>query len=413
MEQYRGITISPVLSKIFEFIILDFIRPHLTTSKGQFGFKKGNSCAHAIYTVRKTTEVFCSQNSTVNICTLDISKAFDKVNHNKLILQLLKRKVPLDVILLIRCWYAKIVSCVRWGNALSKFVNIKAGVRQGGILSPFLFSIYVDNVLKCLRSSGLGCYIKGICFNSVMYADDLILMSISISHLQRLIHICEECLGKLDLEINGSKSFILRVGPRYNHVDIYITVVLNGNRVKFCNEINYLGVYLVTGKRLKINIQKSIHKFYRAANSIFGKIVTFTSPMVVLSLINASCVPILLYGLNAFKLNKSELGKIDDTLNSIFYKLFKVNSKENIRLCQFYFKFLPATYLVKYNVYNFLDGLRKNGDSLPYILLKLYGTNEVEEILQEFDITSTSIDTVNIKNVKSYFVSHFEQMCNG
>ena len=96
----------------------------------------------------------------------------------------------------------------------------------------------------------------------------------------------------------------------------------------------------MTGKRLKINIQKSIHKFYRAANSIFGKIVTFTSPMVVLSLINASCVPILLYGLNAFKLNKSELGKIDDTLNSIFYKLFKVNSKENIRLCQFYFKFL-------------------------------------------------------------------------
>ena len=64
-------------------------------------------------------------------------------------------------------------------------------------------------------------------------------------------------------------------------------------------------------------------------------------------------------------------------------------------------------------MYNFLDGLRKNGDSPPYILLKLYGTNEVEEILQEFDITSTSIDTVNFKNVKSYFVSHFEQMCNG
>ena len=99
----------------------------------------------------------------------------------------------------------------------------------------------------------------------------------------------------------------------------------------------------MTGKRLKINIQKSIHKFYRAANSIIGKIVTFTSPMVVLSLINASCVPILLYGLNAFKLNKSELGKIDDTHNVYSTNCLKLIVKK-ITVMSILFK-IPSYYI--------------------------------------------------------------------
>src|SRR5207245_4451541 len=145
---------------------------------------KGSSCSHAIYTVRKTVETFCSQGSTANLCSLDISKAFDKINHLKLFSKLINRKVPIELIVMLKCWYSKIQCCVRWGNSLSRLVKLTAGVRQGGILSPYLFAMYVNDILVNLKNCQLGCHIKGFCFNSVMYADDLIILTISITDMQ-------------------------------------------------------------------------------------------------------------------------------------------------------------------------------------------------------------------------------------
>ena len=83
------------------------------------------------------------------------------------------------------------LSTVKWENTISNFFSLTSGVRQGGILSPALFSVYVDDVLKKLESSKLGCFIKNMCANSFMYADDLILLSISIHDMEAMVDICE------------------------------------------------------------------------------------------------------------------------------------------------------------------------------------------------------------------------------
>ena len=82
VDDYRGISISPVLSKILEHCILDrFKRFFFVTSDNQFDFKKGLSCSQAIYSVRCVVNKYTEGGSTVSICALDLSKAFDKVNH--------------------------------------------------------------------------------------------------------------------------------------------------------------------------------------------------------------------------------------------------------------------------------------------------------------------------------------------
>jgi len=75
------ISISSVKSKMFEHCVLSRYSKYLETSPNQFGFKKGFSCGHAIYSVRKVVEKYVSGGSTVNVCLLDLSKAFDKMNH--------------------------------------------------------------------------------------------------------------------------------------------------------------------------------------------------------------------------------------------------------------------------------------------------------------------------------------------
>ena len=107
---------------------------------------------------------------------------------------------------ILRCLYNKVLSTVKWGTATSKLYKLSAGVRQGGVLSPFLFGIYVDGVMSKLANSGLGCFIKCNCFNSIMYADDLIILSISLHHLQSLLDICVHEFKSIGMSINLLKS---------------------------------------------------------------------------------------------------------------------------------------------------------------------------------------------------------------
>ena len=87
-SDFRGISISSVISKIFEHCILQRYKRYLGTSDNQFGFKSGLGCSHAINTVRCIVDRFVKCGSTVNLCALDLSKAFDKMNHHALFIKL-------------------------------------------------------------------------------------------------------------------------------------------------------------------------------------------------------------------------------------------------------------------------------------------------------------------------------------
>jgi len=84
---FRGISISPVISKLFEMAILDKFSVYHITS----GLKLNLSCRHAIYCVRNVIEKFVNNSSTVSVCTLDLSKAFDRMNHYALFMKLMER----------------------------------------------------------------------------------------------------------------------------------------------------------------------------------------------------------------------------------------------------------------------------------------------------------------------------------
>ena len=77
---YRGISINPIVSKIFEYCLLDKIGIFLSISSRQFGFKRNVACTHAIYALHKTVEYYNKHGSNVNFCALDLAKAFDKLD---------------------------------------------------------------------------------------------------------------------------------------------------------------------------------------------------------------------------------------------------------------------------------------------------------------------------------------------
>ena len=104
-DDFRGIAISPILSKVFEHCFLDRYKNYLISADNQFGFKKGVSCGFAVYSVRQIVDKFVGGGCTVNLCSLDLSKAFDKVNHCGLFLKLMKRQLPVKLLsVLVYSW---------------------------------------------------------------------------------------------------------------------------------------------------------------------------------------------------------------------------------------------------------------------------------------------------------------------
>src|SRR6267154_5708756 len=160
------------------------------------------SCNHAIQQVRNITNWFVSKKNTANVACLDIKKAFDRVNIWKLILILQKKKINPCILDILEFWLNISSARVKWNNTLSNAVPLTAGVRQGGILSPLLFTIYIDSVLHELEQSKLGCFINSKCANSFLYADDLILLSIYVCDLQLLVNKCLVVFEDLDLQLN-------------------------------------------------------------------------------------------------------------------------------------------------------------------------------------------------------------------
>ena len=119
---------------------------YLVTGPNQFGYKKNTGTVDALYVLKETVNYYSSRGSNVFVCFLDSSKAFDRVVHQGLFIKLLKRQVPLVFVQLLAAWYGDLSCVVRWEGATSLSFRIQAGVRQGGILSPRLYCIYVDEM---------------------------------------------------------------------------------------------------------------------------------------------------------------------------------------------------------------------------------------------------------------------------
>ena len=77
--------------------------------------------------------------------------------------------------------------CIKWGQATSDYFTISNGVKQGGILSPLLFAVYVDDFSKQLIDARSGCFIENKCIHHVMYADDICLLAPSVLSSQKVL----------------------------------------------------------------------------------------------------------------------------------------------------------------------------------------------------------------------------------
>ena len=179
----------------------------------QAGFRKGRGTRDQIANIRWIMEK--AREFQKNICFINYAKVLDCVDHNKLWKILKEMRIPDHLTCLLRNLYTGQEATVRTGHGTTDWFQIGKGVREGCILSPCLFNLYAECIMRNagLEEAHAGIKIAGRNINNFRYADDTILMAASKEELKSLLMKVKEESEKVGLKLNIQKTKIMASGP--------------------------------------------------------------------------------------------------------------------------------------------------------------------------------------------------------
>ena len=271
-DNYRPVMISSNFLKVLEYCLLPHIASSVSLSTKQFGFRKHTSTLMAVTVFKETVHYYMSKKSMVYTSFLDLSKAFDRVNYFKLIAKLMQNNIPPSIVHLLYVMYCNQNVYVRFNNHNSSSWKIGNGVRQGGILSPLLFNIYINDILNNISSSKIGCKLGINTANVIAYADDICILSPSSSGLQQLLNSLYLQLNELDLKLNENKTVCMVFTPRREGLISYgPKFYINGYHLNIVDHYTYLGVVIKNTLCNSKDIERCEEVFYKQFYSFFRK----------------------------------------------------------------------------------------------------------------------------------------------
>ena len=360
-DNYRPITITTVTSKLLESIICNKFTDQLYTSDHQFGFKRHHSTDMCVFALKETISYYLSNNTPVYTAFMDVSKAFDKVNHWVLYSKLLKRGIPSSIVRLLVKWYSSQNFYVKWADHLSSSFNVSNGVRQGGVMSPILYNVFIDDLSVRLDNTYSGCYRNEQVFNHLFYADDSVLLAPSPHALQDLLDICQAYAEECDITYNAKKTkCMLFTPPSRGHV-LIPKLHLNGKQLKWKIKQEYLGIVIYDDLYDDSDIQRQIKGIYARGNWIVRKFNACTADVKV-QLFKTYIMNV--YGAALWcKYSGDKLSQLETAYNKVFRLLFRIKKREtsvsymNLRIDSFKVFF-------RKHVYSFTLRIAKSNNNL-------------------------------------------------
>ena len=107
--------------------------------------------------------------------------------------------------------YLRQISCLIWRDYKSDYFNVSNGVKQGGVISPIFFGLYIDPLLLALKKSQIGCHMNNVYMGALSYADDITLICPSIRGLNKMLKICNEFAQSNKIIFNSKKNYLYKI----------------------------------------------------------------------------------------------------------------------------------------------------------------------------------------------------------
>ena len=304
-----------VTFKIFCSIILQRMTAALDTGlrREQHGFRAGRSCVDLINTVRIIIEQSAEYQSPLWLLFIDFEKAFDSVNRENIWAILYNRGTPRKIVNLIKEGYRGYKCRVKQGTKLSEEFETKTGVKQGCILSPLLFAITLDEIMRNAikgNKRGIG-WTLNESLEDLEFADDICLLSHRKSHLQQKVTDVQIQARKVGLKINGSKTKAMAINIRGA-----TNITVDEENIEMVEEFTYLGATVARENGVQRDVVKRIGK----ARSVFVRLnKTWRTRNIredtKIKIFKSMVKPVLLYGSESWTITEETRKKLQVFIN--------------------------------------------------------------------------------------------------
>lgn len=342
-SSYRPISLLSSIDKLYEKIILSrlnaFIADNNLINREQFGFRQQHSTVHQIKRMTNYIKTNKRQRLSTGIILLDIEKAFDSIWHNGLIYKLKKYGFPIYIVRIIKSFLTDRTFKVVINNSTSVSRNISAGVPQGAVLSPTLYSLYIADFVPKMGSE------------IALYADDMAIMvkgkisNAIVNKLKKSLRKCATFYKKWKIRINTDKTQAMLFPFNKSRKRIpSIPLRHENNTIPFDNSVKYLGVYLDKKLTFKKHIENATDKALKCFRALYP-LISKRSKLNVgnkLTIYKTIIRSIMLYGCCIWgKAANSHIKKLQVLQNRILKTIF--NLPRLYRTRELHFRYVQQT----------------------------------------------------------------------
>ena len=279
-DNYRGITMFPTLTKIYEMVLLDrlekFAGENAYFSNLQFGFQEGVGCLEASFTILESINHMLERGNKVFACFLDVRKAFYTVWIDGLLYKIFSELgIKGRMWLAIKDLYTDVKAQVLYEGVLSRKFSVSQGTGQGRIFASFMYKVYLNSLLCELSDYCFSISIYGLRLPSPSFADDISLLALHPSFLQTFMNICFDYGVRWRYEFNNSKSGIVTFGETKAQHFISMNKrswVLGSETVEELYEYKNLGVLKYYVGSFSSNVTDNIEKLRKKWECYFRPI---------------------------------------------------------------------------------------------------------------------------------------------
>lgn len=328
-SNFRTLSLINHTLKILLRVILKRNRSLIENEVDEFqsGFVKGKGTREGIFNMKTICERYMQMNKSVYVCFIDYEKAFDRVNHEKLIDCLSSIGVRGRDLRFIQNLYWKQKAYIRLENGLSGQVKIKRGVRQGCILSPILFNLYTAIIFRAINSVE-GLKIGGMNINNLRYADDTALLAESEQNLQNILNKVNEEGEEYGMSINVMKTKAMVVTKSGNNK---CNLYLGRKEIEQVESFVYLGQLITSDGKNEKEILRRISiarcTFLQMSKSLCCRDIKLDTRQRIL---RCYIWPTLLYGAETWTISKTMIRKITAFEMWSYRKMLKIPWTEKV-----------------------------------------------------------------------------------
>ncbi|XP_073668552.1 uncharacterized protein [Paramisgurnus dabryanus] len=323
-SNYRGITLLSIPSKVFSRVLLNRMREAIDTQlrDQQAGFRKDRSCTDQIATLRIIVEQSLEWNSSLYINFIDYEKAFDSVDRDTLWKLLRHYGVPQKLTDIIKASYEGLSCRIVHGQQTTEAFGVQTGVRQGCLLSPFLFLLAIDWIMKMSteqKRNGIQ-WTLWKQLDDLDFADDLALLSHTQQQMQEKTSSVAHYSACIGLNIHREKSKVLKVNTSSTS-----PITLEGAILEEVESFTYLGSIINIQGGTDADIKARIGKARVAFNQL--KKIWSCSNLTLktkVRLFNTTVKPVLMYGAETWRTTAAGLKKLQTFINSCLRKILRI-----------------------------------------------------------------------------------------